>query len=118
MKYSVTYYLRIMSPGVLVERPLDSCLTTEVGEVQNGSRKTSSYIMDSHEKGLTTIVFSLNDGVGALAKALKKFQDNSINLKHIESRSSKRLPDNYEFVVQIEETFNIKDTLDRLKDGK
>ncbi|XP_046997588.1 protein henna [Schistocerca americana] len=40
------------------------------------------------------------DQVGGLAKCLKLFEKHSVNLMHIESRSSQRFPSQYEFMVE------------------
>jgi len=48
-----------------------------------------------------SIIFSLEEEVGALAEGLKIFKKHSVNLLHIESRSSVRLP-GYEFMVEID----------------
>lgn len=48
------------------------------------------------------LLFSMPEEVGALAKALKIFEDNKVNLLHIESRSSKRSIGDYEFIVEID----------------
>merc|ERR1712029_1139587 len=65
-------------------------------------------IMDSKAKEMgkeearsINIIFSLNEAVGALAEALKIFKEHNVNLLHIESRSSVRLP-GYEFMVEID----------------
>jgi len=63
------------------------------------SKPSSSYIADFEEHGDTTIIFAVKDRVGVLADILKLFQDHKINLKHIESRSSRKSPGHYEFVV-------------------
>lgn len=50
----------------------------------------------------TCLIFSLNnDDSGALAQSLKIFKENNVNLLHIESRSSTRVP-GYEFFVEAE----------------
>ncbi|KZS04575.1 protein henna [Daphnia magna] len=62
-----------------------------------------SYIMDSPKASNKEILlFSMPEEVGALAKALKIFEDNKVNLLHIESRSSKRSIGDYEFIVEID----------------
>jgi len=48
-----------------------------------------------------SIIFSLEHEVGALNNSLKIFKKYSINLLHIESRSSARLP-GYEFMVELD----------------
>jgi len=50
-----------------------------------------------------SIIFSIEEAVGALAEGLKIFQKHKVNLRHIESRSSVRLP-GYEFMVEIDTT--------------
>lgn len=63
----------------------------------------TSYIGQIKNHGDCTIIFALKDKVGVLAEVLKLFQDYKINLKHIESRSSKKIADNYEFVVVFDD---------------
>lgn len=50
--------------------------------------------------GKTNLTFILKEHVGALANALKLFEDNDVNLNHIESRPSKRYLGCYEFLVE------------------
>merc|ERR1712098_761507 len=61
------------------------------------------------------IIFSLEEAVGALAESLKIFKKNSVNLLHIESRSSVRLP-GYEFMVELDvKNGNVKCAMDEIK---
>ena len=71
--------------------------------------------MREDEKSIN-IIFSLNEAVGALAEALRifkvsnekcnmfylilQFEEHNVNLLHIESRSSVRVP-GYEFIVEV-----------------
>ncbi|RWS09971.1 Protein henna-like protein [Dinothrombium tinctorium] len=48
------------------------------------------------------VLFAMKQKVGALAEALKVLKDHDVNLLHIESRSSKRSADDYEFIVELE----------------
>ena len=57
-----------------------------------------SEVMDDQRS--INIIFSLNEAVGALAEALKIFKEHNVNLLHIESRSSVRVP-GYEFMVEV-----------------
>lgn len=62
------------------------------------------------------ILFSLDEQVGALAEALNVFKVNKINLYHIESRSSKRLDDNYEFMLECDTRHgNINQAMEELR---
>jgi prephenate dehydratase len=60
-------------------------------------KEGGSYIMESHSansSGKTVIIFSPNEqhSAGSLAKVLKIFDVFSVDLLHIESRSSLRVP--------------------------
>lgn len=56
----------------------------------------------SQEAKNTCLIFTPKcEEIGALAKALKVFKQNNVNLMHIESRSSTRRP-GYEFMVECD----------------
>lgn len=59
--------------------------------------------LNSEDPQNTCIIFSMKDdeNAGALANFLKLFHDHKVNLMHIESRSSTRLP-GYEFFVECD----------------
>lgn len=63
---------------------------------ENSEKKNTS------EKGRATIIFSLKNEVGGLVKALKLFQENHVNLVHIESRKSKRRNSEFEIFVDCD----------------
>lgn len=46
-----------------------------------------------------SILFSLEESAGTLAKALKIFDKFEVNLKHIESRPSKEVDNEYDFLI-------------------
>ncbi|XP_021496076.1 tryptophan 5-hydroxylase 1 [Meriones unguiculatus] len=56
----------------------------------------------SSERGRVTLIFSLKNEVGGLIKALKIFQENHVNLLHIESRKSKRRSSEFEVFVDCD----------------
>jgi len=61
------------------------------------------------------IIFSLNEEVGALAESLKIFKKHQVNLLHIESRSSIKVP-GYEFMVEVDSTVgDIEGALENIK---
>ncbi|CAH3147305.1 unnamed protein product [Porites lobata] len=66
----------------------------------------------------TSIVFSLKEEVGSLARALKLFEAHKVNMSHIESRPSKRSKTEYDFFVDCEEIQGPRLTnfVDALKD--
>ena len=61
-------------------------------------------IMDKNAKDPRSlnIIFAPTEAVGALAESLKIFKEHNVNLLHIESRSSERVP-GYEFMVEVSE---------------
>ncbi|XP_064489020.1 protein henna-like isoform X2 [Ornithodoros turicata] len=68
-------------------------------------------------RSANSLIFSLKEEVGALAKALQIFKDNHVNLLHIESRSSMRFKDGYEFIVNFDHaTGKVHDALEEIKD--
>ena len=65
--------------------------------------------MESKDKDPRSIniIFSLTEAIGALAEALKIFKEHNVNLVHIESRSSERVP-GYEFMVEVGDIYLYK----------
>ncbi|KAF7224877.1 tryptophan hydroxylase 2 [Nothobranchius furzeri] len=88
------------------------------------SRRTSFSPIDERADGESTagsgetaVVFSLKNEVGCLVKALKLFQEKRVNLKHIESRMSRRVPNEVEIFANCscsKKEFN--ELLQHLKD--
>uniref|UniRef100_A0A8B9JUS4 tryptophan 5-monooxygenase n=1 Tax=Astyanax mexicanus TaxID=7994 RepID=A0A8B9JUS4_ASTMX len=56
----------------------------------------------NRDSGRAAIVFSLKNEVGGLVKALKLFQENHVNLVHIESRKSRRRNSEFEILVDCD----------------
>ncbi|KAJ8366648.1 hypothetical protein AAFF_G00348070, partial [Aldrovandia affinis] len=72
---------------------------------KNGDNGTqdSMYLEEETSKAeVLTCIFSLKEEVGALAKALRLFEEKGINLKHIESRPSRLNKEEYEFFVSVD----------------
>uniref|UniRef100_A0A3Q1GE90 Tryptophan 5-hydroxylase 2 n=1 Tax=Acanthochromis polyacanthus TaxID=80966 RepID=A0A3Q1GE90_9TELE len=71
----------------------------------------------AEDSGKTAVVFSLKNEVGCLVKALRLFQEKRVNLNHIESRMSKRVPNEVEIFADCscsKKEFN--ELLENLKD--
>ncbi|KAK2495448.1 hypothetical protein MC885_000774 [Smutsia gigantea] len=84
-------------------------MSAEVLETPGLGRKFSdvgqetSYIEDnSNQNGVISLIFSLKEEIGALAKVLRLFEENDINLTHIESRPSLSKKDEYEFFTYLD----------------
>ncbi|KAK1887489.1 Tryptophan 5-hydroxylase [Dissostichus eleginoides] len=78
----------------LLNNEINKSTFTKIEE--NTEKKNTS------EKGRATIIFSLKNEVGGLVKALKLFQENHVNLVHIESRKSKRRNSEFEIFVDCD----------------
>ncbi|XP_033888227.3 phenylalanine-4-hydroxylase isoform X1 [Acipenser ruthenus] len=58
----------------------------------------------SNKAQVVSCIFSLKEGVGALAKTLRLFEEKGINLTHIESRPSRLNKEDYEFFINVDAT--------------
>ncbi|RUS71624.1 hypothetical protein EGW08_020616 [Elysia chlorotica] len=64
----------------------------------------------------STVVFSINNHVGQLATALRIFQENKINVVHIESRKSRKADALYDIYVDVEtDHIRLEELVNRLK---
>lgn len=76
--------------------------------VQDGEGNATRFLVIGAEdappsgKDKTTVVFSVNDGPGALYKVLGAMAENNINMSKIESRPSKQKAWDYVFVADLE----------------
>jgi len=80
-------------------------------------RKNSSYIMENQDKNSTvSVIFSPKEKCGVLADILSIFKANSVNLLKIESRTSTRFENQYEFFIEMENKCEemVKKSLDEL----
>merc|ERR1719184_381802 len=73
----------------------------EINRIANIDIKSST--MAGKEEKSISIIYSLTEAVGALAESLKIFKKHQVNLLHIESRSSIKVP-GYEFMVELDST--------------
>ncbi|XP_018370898.1 PREDICTED: protein henna isoform X1 [Trachymyrmex cornetzi] len=77
-----------------------------------------NYIKEDRNSAFTCLIFSPKeeDEVGSLGKYLQLFVEHKVNLLHIESRSSLRRPNNYEFMVDCAPGGNIASVIEALRD--
>jgi len=59
---------------------------------------------DVDKDGSTSLLFSMDEQVGALARALRVFEKHNVNLMHIESRPSRQTVGQYDFFVSCDDT--------------
>lgn len=88
------------------------------GHGEEPTRISKGYIMEPKavNSSANSVIFSLKEEVGALARALQIFKDNHVNLVHIESRSSARFKDGYEFIVNFNPSEgNVHEALEKIK---
>nr|CAB3264633.1 phenylalanine-4-hydroxylase [Phallusia mammillata] len=69
------------------------------GSESTASVDQTSYVKDVQHKPVSSLMFSVKEGVGTLAGALKIFKKHGVSLNYIESRVSQSKTDSYEFVV-------------------
>nr|XP_033809407.1 phenylalanine-4-hydroxylase [Geotrypetes seraphini]XP_033809408.1 phenylalanine-4-hydroxylase [Geotrypetes seraphini] len=80
--------------------------------------KESMYIEESTQKnGMISLIVSLKEEVGALAKVLRLFEEKDISLTHIESRPSRLNKDEYQFFINMDygSTFALDEIVRRLR---
>ncbi|XP_062989450.1 phenylalanine-4-hydroxylase [Elgaria multicarinata webbii] len=74
-----------------------------VRNMNGNTLQESRYIEESTaQNDAISLIFSLKEEVGALAKVLRIFEEKGINLIHIESRPSRLNKDEYEFFINLE----------------
>ena len=101
MGFCKTAYFRCMESKLnsLSEEMDDGDVIRAVNEM-NQNRKSKSDV--SSPSPQSSFIFSLKNRVGGLARALRIFQENGINVVHIESRRCKRFNSEYEIFVNLE----------------
>jgi len=69
------------------------------------------------EEALTSIIFSVKEEVGVLARSLEIFKNHHISLTHITSRASRSKLDHYEFIVNCDcSDRELEPAIDQLKE--
>uniref|UniRef100_A0A674CAG9 phenylalanine 4-monooxygenase n=1 Tax=Salmo trutta TaxID=8032 RepID=A0A674CAG9_SALTR len=81
---------------------------------------TSSMYLEeetSAKAGVLSCFFSLKEEVGALAKALRLFEEKGINLMHIESRPSRLNNQEFEFFISVDTSYSksLEEVIDGLR---
>uniref|UniRef100_A0A3B3YCQ1 Tryptophan 5-hydroxylase 2 n=1 Tax=Poecilia mexicana TaxID=48701 RepID=A0A3B3YCQ1_9TELE len=98
-----------------LEKKLNKKETNKTGNKTENCMKPDGE--NAEDSGKTAVVFSLKNEVGCLVKALRLFQERRVNLNHIESRMSKRVPNEVEIFADCKcskKEFN--ELLQHLKD--
>ncbi|GFY53466.1 tryptophan 5-hydroxylase 1 [Trichonephila inaurata madagascariensis] len=96
------------------------CRRFEKGEEQQEAAKEEECKKKNEQeeedgKG-AAVIFSLRNQVGGLIRALRVFQENKVNVVHIESRKSRKRPSQYEIYVDVQcEQSQINDLLHNLE---
>jgi phenylalanine-4-hydroxylase len=87
---------------------------TNNGNVENGVKQAYRKESVDH-RSHTSLVFSIKEEIGALAKALLIFEKYRVNLLHIESRPSKQNTGDYDFFVDCVHVTGLTDVITELK---
>ncbi|XP_074640101.1 protein henna-like isoform X2 [Tubulanus polymorphus] len=90
---------------------------SEICPLYKSDASNPGYLKDvKAKKDATCVVFTVSDEVGALAKALKVFEDHYVTLEHIESRPSKTSSGDYDFFVSVDSSLpGFKSAIDDLQ---
>ncbi|CAH1798591.1 unnamed protein product [Owenia fusiformis] len=99
---------------------MDAEFRSKKPRLENGTSTSGNhpgYLQPEKDtEGSTSLVFSTHEEVGALAKALRIFEEYGVNLIHIESRPSKKDQEGYEFFVNCDNTKGgLKQAIDTLR---
>ncbi|CAF4404853.1 unnamed protein product [Rotaria sp. Silwood2] len=90
-------------------------LTTEASKNDLAGKFASTEIEESSTK--TSLIFSLQEEVGVLARALHVFEKHGINLLHIESRLSRQNKTDHEFYVECDNSMgSLPDAIKQLRE--
>lgn len=81
---------------------MDAITKTHNGAGSKHSESESMYLAESSDDGgPIEILFAVREEVGALARALRVFEEKGLNLRHIESRPCRHAPDQWEFYASV-----------------
>ncbi|CAN0432759.1 unnamed protein product [Lampetra planeri] len=81
---------------------MDAVTKTHNGAGSKHSESESMYLAESSDDGgPIEILFAVREEVGALARALRVFEEKGLNLRHIESRPCRHAPDQWEFYASV-----------------
>ncbi|XP_022338844.2 tryptophan 5-hydroxylase 1-like [Crassostrea virginica] len=88
----------------------------EIASLEENLKQLDGIFSPSGIGKTTSVVFTLQNRVGNLANALKIFQDNHINVVHIESRKSRNNDSEAEIYVELEtDNIRLQELIKRLK---
>lgn len=93
-------------------------MDAEICKMNGVCPKESMYIEESTLKnGVISLIVSLKEEVGALAKVLRLFEEKDISLTHIESRPSRLNKDEYQFFINLDygSTLALEEIVRRLR---
>ncbi|XP_069486027.1 phenylalanine-4-hydroxylase isoform X2 [Ambystoma mexicanum] len=82
-------------------------MDAHVAKMNRELSQGSPYIEEETKKNgansMVSLIFSLKEEVGALAKVLRIFEEKGVSLTHIESRPSRLNKDEYQFFINLEQ---------------
>ncbi|XP_072002487.1 phenylalanine-4-hydroxylase isoform X1 [Engystomops pustulosus] len=77
-------------------------MNADTGKMNGGHTYESNYIEENTKDRRMSLIFSLKEEVGALAKVLRIFEERGVSLTHIESRPSRLNKDEYQFFINLD----------------
>ncbi|XP_018415178.1 PREDICTED: phenylalanine-4-hydroxylase-like [Nanorana parkeri] len=77
-------------------------MNVDTCKINGGHTYDSNYIEEITKDNRISLIFSLKEEVGALAKVLRIFEEREVSLTHIESRPSRLNKDEYQFFINLD----------------
>ncbi|XP_068611550.1 phenylalanine-4-hydroxylase [Brachionichthys hirsutus] len=85
------------------DKPVNGHDASETGDGEKRGRRGSYLEEETSKKSeVISFMFSIKEEVGALARALRLFEEKGINLTHIESRPSRTNQGQFEFLINVD----------------
>ncbi|XP_077328307.1 phenylalanine-4-hydroxylase isoform X2 [Lithobates pipiens] len=105
-KYSAAAFCHRSCTGALADlcssETTTSKMNVDTSKMNGGHTYNSNYIEESTKDNRISLIFSLKEQVGALAKVLRIFEERGVSLTHIESRPSRLNKDEYQFFINLD----------------
>ncbi|XP_077121741.1 phenylalanine-4-hydroxylase isoform X2 [Ranitomeya variabilis] len=77
-------------------------MNADTCKMNGGHAYESNYIEENTKDNRISLIFTLKEEIGALAKVLRIFEERGVSLTHIESRPSRLNKDEYQFFINLD----------------
>ncbi|KAM4035660.1 phenylalanine-4-hydroxylase [Anomaloglossus baeobatrachus] len=77
-------------------------MNADTAKMNGAHAYESNYIEENTKDNRISLIFTLKEEIGALAKVLRIFEERGVSLTHIESRPSRLNKDEYQFFINLD----------------